>query len=150
MLLVLFIANFSWIALSFAAAVVGFLHLLFGAPKQPPLPETLNARNAVVMPIYNEAPSRVFGALQAIHEDVAATGHGDHFDWFFLSDTTDPDVWIAEERAFIALRGRSARRPRLSTATAKKTLRARPGISPISSPAGARPTSTWWCSTPTA
>ena len=104
MLLVLFIANFSWIALSFAAGVVGFLHLLFGRPKQPPLPETLNARNAVVMPIYNEAPSRVFGALQAIHEDLAATGLGDHFDWFFLSDTTDPDVWIAEERAFIALR----------------------------------------------
>jgi membrane glycosyltransferase len=104
MLLVLFIANFSWIALSFAAGAVGFLHLLFARPKQPKLPETLSTRTAVVMPIYNEAPSRVFGALQAIHEDVAATGLGDHFDWFFLSDTTDPDVWIAEERAYLALR----------------------------------------------
>ena len=28
------------------------------------------------MPIYNEAPSRVFGALQAIYEDVEATGLG--------------------------------------------------------------------------
>ncbi len=34
----------------------------------------------------------------------SATGLGDHFDYFFLSDTTDPDVWIAEERAFLALR----------------------------------------------
>ncbi|PPQ32390.1 glucan biosynthesis glucosyltransferase H, partial [Rhodoblastus sphagnicola] len=104
MLLVLFLANFSWIALSFAAGVVGFLHLLFTRPKQPEIPKELHTRTAVVMPIYNEAPSRVFGALQAIHEDVAATGLGAHFDWFFLSDTTDPDVWIAEERAFIALR----------------------------------------------
>ena len=57
------------------------------------------------MPIYNEAPSRVFGALQAIYEDVEATGLGAAFDWFFLSDSTDPDTWIAEERAFAALRG---------------------------------------------
>jgi membrane glycosyltransferase len=105
-LLFLFLANFSWIALSFAASVVGFLHLLFVRPKPPALPDKLAARAAVVMPIYNEAPSRVFGALQAIYEDVEATGHGDAFDWFFLSDTTDPDVWIAEERAFVALRGR--------------------------------------------
>ena len=35
-----------------------------------------------------------------------ATGLGGHFDWFFLSDTTDPDIWIAEERALIALRER--------------------------------------------
>ncbi|WP_374547642.1 glucans biosynthesis glucosyltransferase MdoH [Rhodoblastus sp.] len=105
-LLVLFLANFSWIALSFAAAVVGFLHLLLGRPKPPALPEKLGVRTAVVMPIYNEAASRVFGALQAIYEDVEATGHGAAFDWFFLSDTTDPDIWIAEERAFIALRRR--------------------------------------------
>ena len=58
------------------------------------------------MPIYNEVPSRVFGSLQAMMEEVAATGLGAHFDWFFLSDTTQPDVWIAEERAFLALRRR--------------------------------------------
>ncbi|MGO8739185.1 glucans biosynthesis glucosyltransferase MdoH [Rhodoblastus sp.] len=105
-LLVLFLANFSWIALSFAAAVVGFLHLLIGRPGTPALPEKLTTRTAVIMPIYNEAPSRVFGAMQAIHEDVEATGYGAAFDWFLLSDSTDPDVWIAEERALIALRRR--------------------------------------------
>ena len=105
-LLVLFVANFSWIALSFAAAIVGFLHLLIGRPKPPALPDKLAKRTAVIMPIYNEAPSRVFGAIQAIHEDVEATGHGASFDWFLLSDSTDPDVWISEERALIALRRR--------------------------------------------
>ncbi|WP_163361142.1 hypothetical protein, partial [Escherichia coli] len=51
-------------------------------------------------------PGRVFGTVQAIAEDVLATGHGASFDFFFLSDTTDPDIWIAEERAFLALRER--------------------------------------------
>ena len=102
----LFVANFSWIALSFTSAIVGFVWLLFFAPKPPGLPSSLSARTAVVMPIYNEAPSRVFGALQAMCEDVAATGLGEHFDYFLLSDTTDPDIWVAEERALVALRDR--------------------------------------------
>ena len=33
-------------------------------------------------------------------------GSDDHFDYFLLSDTTDPDVWVAEERALVALRDR--------------------------------------------
>jgi membrane glycosyltransferase len=113
MLLVLFLANFSWIALAFSAGVVGFLHLLFMRPKPPAAPEGLTSRNAVVMPIYNETPSRVFGALEAIHEDVEATGLGGAFDWFFLSDTTDPDIWIAEERAFADLRAKLGPKARI-------------------------------------
>ena len=102
----LFIANFSWIAISFTSAIVGFVWLLFGAPKPSGLPEVLATRTAVVMPIYNEAPSRIFGALQAMCEDIAATGLGEHFDYVLLSDTTDPDLWVAEERALVALRER--------------------------------------------
>ena len=105
-LLVLFVANFSWIALAFTSGLIGFLWMLLFAPKPPSLPSGLRSRTAVVMPIYNEAPSRVFGAVQAIYEDVAATGLIESFDWFFLSDTTNPDVWIAEERALIAMRQR--------------------------------------------
>jgi membrane glycosyltransferase len=104
-LLALFVLNFSWIALAFTNSIVGMAALLRGA-KPLPMPERLDSRNAVVMPIYNETPSRVFAALQAIFEDVEATGFGPNFDWFLLSDTTNPDIWIAEERAFIALRRR--------------------------------------------
>jgi membrane glycosyltransferase len=111
-LLALFVLNFSWIALSFASAVVGFLALLVRR-KAPPMPTELTAQTAVVMPIYNESPSRVFAALQAIYEDIEATGLGTHFDWFFLSDTTSPDIWIAEERAFIAMRRRLGDRARI-------------------------------------
>ena len=105
-LLILFVANFSWIALAFTSAIVGFLWLLIWPPKSPPIPASLAERTAIVMPIYNEAPARVFGAVQAIFEDVQATGLGHAFEWFFLSDTTDPDVFVAEERAFIAMRER--------------------------------------------
>ncbi|MCX7898619.1 MAG: glucans biosynthesis glucosyltransferase MdoH [Methylocystis sp.] len=111
-LLALFVLNFSWIALAFTSAVVGFVMLL-GKVRPPALPTQLTARTAVVMPIYNEAPSRVFAALQTIYEDVDATGLGAHFDWFFLSDTTNPDTWIAEERAFIGIRRRLGSKARI-------------------------------------
>ena len=104
-LLVLFVANFSWIALAFTSGLLGFLWLL--TQRKPPAHDTpLTSRNAIVMPIYNEAPSRVFASLQAIYEQIDASGRGEHFDWFFLSDTTNPDIWIAEERAFVAMRER--------------------------------------------
>jgi membrane glycosyltransferase len=105
-LLILFVANFSWIGLACSSALMGFLWLLFFAPRPPGIPAALGARTAVVMPIYNEAPTRVFATVQAIYEDVEATGLGPAFDWFFLSDTTDPDVFVAEERAYLALRAR--------------------------------------------
>ncbi|MBV8474804.1 MAG: glucans biosynthesis glucosyltransferase MdoH, partial [Hyphomicrobiales bacterium] len=105
-LVVLFVINFSWIALAFTSSVYGFFWLLARAPHKDALPGRLETKTAIVMPIYNEAPARVFSAVQAIYEDVAATGLGDAFDYFFLSDTTDPDIWIAEERALLAMRER--------------------------------------------
>ena len=105
-LVVLFVINFSWIALAFTSSIFGFFWLIARAPRHGPLPERLESKTAIVMPIYNEAPSRVFSAVQAIYEDVVATGLGDAFDYFFLSDTTDPDTWVAEERALLAMRDR--------------------------------------------
>jgi membrane glycosyltransferase len=105
-LLALFTVNFSWIAVAFTSALLGFLVLL--KPRRAPerLPEALRARTAVVMPVYNEQTARTFGALEAIRESIDATGLGDAFDYFILSDSTNPDAWVAEERAFIALRER--------------------------------------------
>lgn len=104
-LLVLFTINFSWIALAFTSSVLGFFGILFGALRSKPATE-LEHRTVVVMPIYNESTARTFAALAAIRESVEATGLGDHFDYFIVSDTTNPDVWVAEERAFLDLRRR--------------------------------------------
>lgn len=104
-LLVLFTINFSWIALAFTSAVLGFLGLVFARSRTARV-DTLQHRTVVVMPIYNESTARTFAALAAIRESVEATGLGSHFDYFIVSDTTNPDVWVAEERAFLALRER--------------------------------------------
>ena len=105
-MVVLFVVTFSWIAFTFTSSIVGFLRLIARADKRAASPEALREKTAVVMPIYNEAPARVFGAMQAILEDVERTGLGYAFDYIFLSDTTDSNVWIAEERAFLAMRAR--------------------------------------------
>jgi membrane glycosyltransferase len=105
-LLILFVANFSWIALAFTNAVAGLFWIVFLVPKAPAPPAALRERTAIVMPIYNESPARTFGALQAMFEDVESSGLGGSFEWFFLSDTTDPEVFIAEEQAFLSMRSR--------------------------------------------
>ncbi len=104
-LLALFTINFSWIALAFTSSVLGFFGVLLGAGRAERA-ESLKHRTVVVMPIYNESSARIFAAVAAIRESVEATGFGEHFDYFIVSDTTNPDVWVAEERAFLALRER--------------------------------------------
>ena len=105
-LVALFTVNFSWIAVAFTSALLGFLTLLRQPRTTPPVPSSLDQRTAIVMPVYNEQTARTYAALEAIYEEIEATGLGSHFDYFILSDTTNSDAWIAEERAFLALRER--------------------------------------------
>jgi membrane glycosyltransferase len=106
-LLILFIVNFSWIALAATSGVLGFVSLVARRIMPHPAPASpIATQSAIVMPVYNERTDRCFAAVQAIFESVEATGEGAHFDFFILSDTTDPDIWVAEEVAFFALRER--------------------------------------------
>jgi membrane glycosyltransferase len=109
-ILALFVILFAWVALSFASTLGGVIALVtrrtqsLGIDPDAPLPE-IAARTALLLPTYNEDPDRVFSRVQAVAESVAATGTS-CFDVFILSDTTDPDIFIAEEAAFLALRER--------------------------------------------
>ncbi len=111
-MLLLFAALFGWIALSFTSGFAGFCSLLAGGGRRlgtgpgGPLPN-LSTRTALLMPTYNEQPSRIFAGLQAIWESVRETGAAAQFDCFILSDTTNPDIWIAEEAGFLNLRQRT-------------------------------------------
>ena len=58
----------------------------------------------MLLPTYNEDPHRLTARLRAIIESLEATNHGELFDWYVLSDSTDPDIWVAEEKALLALR----------------------------------------------
>ncbi len=112
-LLALFTVNFSWIAVAFTSALLGFVVLLRRPAPPAALPESLASRTAIVMPVYNEQTARTFAALEAIRESVDATGLGSAFDYFIVSDSTNPDAWIAEERAFLELRERLGPHSRL-------------------------------------
>jgi membrane glycosyltransferase len=109
MVLFLFVLLFAWIAFSFMSSLTGFLVLLFrarnplGIDPSAPLP-AVASRNAMLLPTYNEDPDRIMARLRAMYESVVEAGRGSCFDWFVLSDTTDPSVWIAEERYFLQLR----------------------------------------------
>jgi membrane glycosyltransferase len=105
----LFVLLFAWIAFSFVSAFAGFAVLLLRKREalqidtSGPLP-TIVSRTAMLLPTYNEDAHRIMARLQAIHESVEETGTGARFDWFVLSDTTDPAIWIAEEASFLQLR----------------------------------------------
>jgi membrane glycosyltransferase len=111
LMLALFAALFAWIALSFTSAVAGFCSCLargglgLGIARRGARP-VLGVRTALLMPTYNEQPSRVMAGLEAMAWDLRQLGCAGQFDIFVLSDTTDADVWVAEEAAFIALRER--------------------------------------------
>jgi membrane glycosyltransferase len=108
-ILALFVLLFAWIAFSFVSNVAGFFQLMLrtrdalGIDPEAPLPE-IRGRTAMLLPTYNEDPYRIFARLRAICESVDETGQAEKFDWFVLSDTTDPAIWVAEEMCFLRLR----------------------------------------------
>ena len=109
MVLVLFVLLFAWVAFSFMSALAGFVVLLFrmrdalGIDPYAPLP-VVSRRNAMLLPTYNEDPHRIMARLRAIYESIEETGCASQFDWYVLSDTTDPSIWIEEEKCFLQLR----------------------------------------------
>lgn len=56
---------------------------------------------ALLFPVYNEDPARVFAGLVATAKGLRARGILDRFEFFVLSDTRDASVWIEEERAWL-------------------------------------------------
>ena len=107
-MLALFVALFAWIALSFTSAIAGFISVIAGGGKWLLGPETLPcSRTALLMPTYNESPIRIMAGLEAIDEELRGRSASDWFDIFILSDTTNPEAWIEEEKAFLDLRDRT-------------------------------------------
>jgi len=112
--LTIFFVMTAWITLWFGIAAVGFTRTwqnkraVCAHASQAGNGEHMS-KTAILIPIYNEEPAAVFACLQAMRESLEATGHAAAFDFFLLSDTTDADIWLDEERRWLQL-GRAADR----------------------------------------
>lgn len=109
-ILILFAILFGWISAGFWTAVSGFFLRLAGgdchaisgsAADDAPIDDA--ARTAIIMPICNENVSRVFAGLRATYESAARTGELRHFDFFVLSDSSEPDTRVAEIEAWLEM-----------------------------------------------
>jgi len=110
-LLVLFVVLFAHIATGFCTALIGFFVVNRGgdscritntADWTPGRDQPL-AGTAVIMPVYNEDVSRVFEGLRVIYRSVQEARQLEHFDFFILSDSDQPNQWIQEEVAWVEL-----------------------------------------------
>ncbi|HUZ06207.1 MAG TPA: glucans biosynthesis glucosyltransferase MdoH [Candidatus Paceibacterota bacterium] len=108
-LLVLFVILFLLASIGCMHGVFGFFLRTFGDSRRITNLKNYREQNidgistAVVFPIYNEDIVRVYEGLRATHESLARTGQLERFDFFILSDSTDPDKWVEEERRWFDL-----------------------------------------------
>lgn len=103
-LLLLFLVSFGWISVSFWTSAAGFVLQLM---RRDPLTlgrvdparyggSEITTRTAVIMPVYNEETHRTVAGFEATLRSLEATGEAAHFDFYMLSDTTDPAIAQAE------------------------------------------------------
>ena len=102
-LLVLFIILFLLTAIGCMHGVYGFFIRIFGTNRRLTALKPFKDQNidgvstAIIFPIYNEDSVRVLEGLRATYESLKRTGQLDRFDFFILSDSTNPDRWVEEE-----------------------------------------------------
>ncbi len=108
-LLALFVILFSQLAIGFVTALLGFYVINRGGDSRQitrtvkPGEDVPLASTAVIMPAFNEDVSRVFEGLRVIFRSVQETKKLEHFDFFILSDSNQPNQWIQEEVAWVEL-----------------------------------------------
>ena len=105
LLFVAFGIGLPWTLLGFWNAVIG-LWLLHGSrnpiQKVAPFADAADSvpvtlETAVLMTLRNEDPARAFLRLRTVKASLDATGFGERFSYFILSDTNDPRVAAIEE-----------------------------------------------------
>ncbi len=110
--LVLFAVTLPWMVAGFWNAVIGFIIMRFSAdPVAAVLPaagliqndEPVTASIAILLCIRNEQPLRIIRNLEPMLEGIHASGYGERFHLYLLSDTSDADLAPGEEARFSEL-----------------------------------------------
>jgi membrane glycosyltransferase len=120
-LVVLFAILFTWISTGFWLACIGFAlrrrggdpHSLVRRHPAASLMAVPLARTAVVMPVIHEPVDHFMSRLRAVYRSLEQTGEGEAFDFFILSDSRDPNVWLSEQFAWFHLCRELGPEPRL-------------------------------------
>ena len=114
-LLVLFAMSLPWMVAGFWNAMIGFLIMRFSEhPIAAVVPitgqlrgdEPINMSTAILLCIRNELPDRMIRNLEPMLAGLAASGFGDRFHIYVLSDTSDSDIATREEARFDLLANR--------------------------------------------
>jgi membrane glycosyltransferase len=122
-LLVAFAIGTPWTVLGFWNALIGLWLLHFRrdamaavAPYAPAgdAPMPIRIKTAVFMTVRNEDPGRAILRLKTVKASIDATGEGAAFSYFVLSDTNNPAVAAAEEKAVDAWRAADPDRDRIT------------------------------------
>jgi membrane glycosyltransferase len=112
-LLVMFAVTLPWTVIGFWNATIGLAIMRFCrdpiATVTPAVTrlrgdEPIVASTAILVCIRNEPPARVVRNLTPMIEGLVASGHGDRFHLYVLSDTSEREIAEGEEAAFLALR----------------------------------------------
>lgn len=99
------------VAAGLTASVIGFVADPGFRRRRPPRPVAVppdDGRVAVIVPIYQEDPVRVFGMMIALWEGLRDRPDGNGYEFFVLSDTRRPDLVRQELRTFSWVRHRGA------------------------------------------
>jgi membrane glycosyltransferase len=111
-LLALFAATLPWMVAGFWNAVIGFLIMRFSAdPIAAVMPaaarirgdEPVTASTAILLCTRNELPERMIRNLEPMLAGLDASGFGERFHLYVLSDTSDAEIAGCEEACFNAL-----------------------------------------------
>ena len=107
-LAIAFALSFAWVSVGAWLAVFGFFFRLIGGDRRSLAARTPEARlestslkrTALIMPIYHEQVDHCFAGLATVYRSLERSGHLAHFDFYVLSDSRDPDVWLDEQVAW--------------------------------------------------
>jgi membrane glycosyltransferase len=110
--LALFALTLPWMVAGFCNAVIGFVIMRRAAdPVAAVLPavglmhdnDPVTASTAILLCVRNELPVRAIRNLEPMLEGLTASGYGERFHLYLLSDTNDADVAVKEEALFADL-----------------------------------------------
>jgi membrane glycosyltransferase len=107
--LALFAVTLPWTVAGFCNAVIGFIIMRFCADQVAAVipaatliqgDEPVTASTAILLCVRNELPVRIIRNLEPMIEGIHASGYGERFHLYLLSDTDDTDLAVAEEALF--------------------------------------------------